>query len=148
MTLRVPITLAVEGEPPRKNARHRILWNRDANIPPRLVDTSDVKVWWAELALAWRMTREKRIASGVWSIEVVALWSRERHLDDLSFGIGDVDAPISAVLDGLQEIGALDNDVRFDDAVLRRRYDKLRPRVEIVLRELEPDGPEQLEIEP
>lgn len=145
--LRAPIVLVVEGEPPRKNDRHRIVWERDPGRPPYLVDTAAVKAWWGQLALVWRMARAQPIVRGVWEIEIWAFWSRERHLDDLSFGIGDLDAPLSAVLDGLQEIGAIDNDVRFDDGALRRRYDKRRPRVEIVLRELAPEGPEQLDLE-
>jgi Holliday junction resolvase RusA-like endonuclease len=145
--LRDPITLVVEGEPPRKNERHRIVWDRDPTRPPFLVDTAAVEAWWGELQLQWRMAKVRPIVSGVWEIEIRAFWSRERHLEDLSFGIGDLDAPISAVLDGLQAIGAIDNDVRFDDGTLRRRHDKRRPRVEITLRELPPEGPEQLALE-
>ena len=143
MKLRAPIRIVVPGPPPRKNERHRIVWPGDGERPPFLVDTAAAEDWWGGLALSWRMLRVPKITRGVWVIEVWHWWARERHLD-LSFGAGDLDAPISHVLDGLQKIGALDDDVRFDDGHFYRRHDKANPRVEIELREVSPEGAEQL----
>lgn len=148
MKLRGPITIVVPGPPPRKNERHGIAWNERTGRRPILVDTREAKAWWGELALSWGMLRERPITSGVWTIVVRHWWPRERHMPDLSFGFGDLDAPISHVLDGLQVIGALDDDVRFDDGHFYRRHDKGNPRVEVVLQEIDPEGPEQLGLEP
>lgn len=52
-----------------------------------------------------------RIESGVWCINVLAVWPTERHLD-MDFAHGDADASISATMDALQHAGIIDNDVR------------------------------------
>jgi len=84
--------------------------------------------------------REKipRLTTGRWGIEIVQFWNRQRHLSDLSFPVGDVDAPGTAVLDALDK-GALlfDDDVRIGPMCLDRGYDKDHPRIEVVLKRWE-----------
>jgi len=129
------IDLEVPGPPPRKNRRIAVV----GGARPRLVTHKDTREWWARLALAWVGTRERPIASGAWSIQIVSYWARERHMDDLSFAMGDVDAPVSCILDGLQQVGALDDDVRIDAVHAEKRYDCARPRVQVTLIEVLPD---------
>lgn len=79
-----------------------------------------------------------RLTKGRWGIEIVQFWGRQRHLEDLSFPIGDVDAPGTAVLDALDK-GALlfDDDVRISPMCLDRGYDPEAPRIEVLLKRWE-----------
>jgi Holliday junction resolvase RusA-like endonuclease len=90
----------------------------------------------------WRRAGAPKIRAGAWRITIAAFWSRERHLD-VRLPIGDIDAPVSAVLDGLQECGALDDDVRFVELVTYKALDRESPRTVITIEAVD-EGREQL----
>lgn len=71
---------------------------------------------------------------GAWGVEIVAYWPRLRHLD-LEFPLGDIDAPITPVLDALQKGAHLfDDDVRIAPMAADRAYDSINPRIEVTLK--------------
>ncbi len=76
----------------------------------------------------------KRIKFGAWGIEIIAYWPQLRHLDQ-DFPLGDVDAPITPVMDALHKGAHLfDDDVRLGPLVADREYDPDNPRIEVVLK--------------
>ena len=72
------------------------------------------------LADAWAVASNPSVTTGAWRLRVTAIWPRKRELD-VVVPFGDVDAPVSAVLDGLQKCGALDDDVRVVELVADKR---------------------------
>lgn len=108
------VAVTVHGPPPRKNRRH-------AHSGRGGVRNSDEYLAWCDsLATALASSSAPSMREGRWHLHVLALWPRRRDLGDVVVPFGDVDAPISAVLDGLQKCGALDDDVR----VIRLTADK------------------------
>lgn len=67
------------------------------------------------------------------SVSVTQWWPEARHLDDVDVALGDVDGPLKAILDGLQAGGVLDDDARVVEVHARKRVDRERPRVEILV---------------
>lgn len=56
---------------------------------------------------------EHTIRSGLWSLEVLAIWPTQRHLNDAGeLANGDADAPLSMVRDAIQRAGIIDDDMR------------------------------------
>lgn len=119
------IHIVVPGTPPRKNRRHQIVARGKF---PRLINTKEFKQFCAELSAA---TAVMVAPPGPLRVQVAAYWDRQRHLDDHHYAMGDIDAPLSAILDGLQEVGFLDDDVRFESLAVSKHYDKANPRTEI-----------------
>ncbi len=74
----------------------------------------------------------RRASKGSWHIHLVSYWPRVRKLDE-RVPYGDIDAPVSIVLDALEAVGAIDDDVRVVSAELHKRYDPDDPRIEIML---------------
>lgn len=100
------VSVVVHGPPPRKNRRH-------AHGGRGRVRNSEEYLAWCELlARAWESSSSPALTAGRWRLNVFALWPRRRDLGDVVVPFGDIDAPISAVLDGLQRCGAIDDDVR------------------------------------
>lgn len=53
------------------------------------------------------------ITAGLWRLEVLTVWPKQRHHDDGSeTAYGDSDAGLSAIKDALQHAGVIDNDMR------------------------------------
>lgn len=73
--------------------------------------------------------------SGVLAVAITIYCETQRHLDRLPAGyeLGelDVDAPIKAILDGLQAGRLVDDDVRIAEVHVRKRLDRKRPRVAV-----------------
>lgn len=121
-------SVVVDGEPVQKNARYRVV----GKPRPRMIHSPAFKAFVQRLAEAWRSAGHPAINAGTWRILIHSVWSRQRHLDT-TVPLGDVDAPVSAVLDALQEIGALDNDARVIEQAATKAHDPVRPRVIITL---------------
>jgi Holliday junction resolvase RusA-like endonuclease len=120
--------VVVEGPPPRKNSRYRVV----GKPRPRMIHSAEFKDFVRRLGEAWRAAGHPSIASGTWRILIHSLWPRQRHLD-ADVPHGDVDAPVSAVLDALQEINVLDDDARVVEQASTKGHDPDRPRVIITL---------------
>lgn len=136
------IDLVIEGPPPRKNERHEIVAPRRGR--PFLKNSAAFDSFALRITNRWRRAGMPKIRAGAWSIRIKSYWARRRHLD-LSTAIGDVDAPISAVLDALQECGCIDDDVRFETLTAEKYCDPENPRVEVVMEPID-EGVEQIEI--
>lgn len=104
-------TVTLPGVPPRKNRRHILVGRQGRSVP---VNAPDFKSFVITLEGVWAKARYPRIYYGLWSIALHAIWPRVRHLD-IPTACGDVDAPISWVLDALQAAGALDDDARITE---------------------------------
>ena len=123
------IRIVVPGPSPRKNAR--------AIVRGRHVKAKRTREWTKKLHSAWLRLRASsdtpKINSGRWSVSITIYESRVRHLD-VAVPLGDVDSSITIVLDGLQDIGLLDDDARIIEVMARKRYSLgTPPRVEIEL---------------
>lgn len=102
-------TIEVEGNPPRKNRRHLVV---GGGRYARLVNSPEFRAFALAIEVQWSKAQHpKRIFWGLWKVEIHSIWPRTRHLDQ-AVALGDIDAPISCVLDGLQEAGVLDDDAR------------------------------------
>ena len=99
--------VVVRGQVPRKNRRHIIV----LKPYPRLVNSQEFNDFAARLDAAWRAAGHPVVRSGRWRLLVESRWARMRHLD-VDVADGDVDAPLSAVLDAMQEMKIVDNDAR------------------------------------
>ena len=78
----------------------------------RMINSPDFKAFALALEVAWgKAGHPRRIFWGLWKVEIHSTWPRTRHLDQ-PVAHGDVDAPVSCVLDGLQEASILDDDSR------------------------------------
>jgi len=108
------VAVTVHGPPPRKNRRHA----HGGRGGPH--NSDEYLAWCDSLAAALAASSAPSMREGRWHLHVRALWPRRRDLGDVVVPFGDVDAPISAVLDGLQKCGAIDDDVR----VVRLTADK------------------------
>lgn len=97
-------SITIPGTPPRKNRRHLIVRNR-------LINSREFKLFAQALGEAWTSAGHPFIHTGTWALTVHAVWPRTRHLD-LDVPLGDCDAPISWVMDALQEAHILDDDAR------------------------------------
>jgi len=139
------ISFVVDGPPPRKNERHEIVVPRNGRVP-FMVNSDAFRSFVLRLTNAWRRAGGQKIRAGEWSITVHAFWSRRRRLD-VDVPMGDLDAPLSAVLDALQFAGVVDDDVRFTSGALLKGYDKGKPRTIIVLVPVDP-GAEQIGLIP
>ena len=97
-------SIVIPGVPPRKNRRHIIVRNR-------LINSREFKLFSKLLGEAWKAAGHPKIDSGLWRLTVHSTWPRTRHLDQ-PVPLGDVDAPVSCILDALQEAQILDDDAR------------------------------------
>lgn len=75
------------------------------------MNSPEFKAFTKAIELAWASAGHPQIAAGTWALSVKACWPRTRHLDQ-DVPLGDCDAPISWVMDALQEAGVLDDDAR------------------------------------
>jgi Holliday junction resolvase RusA-like endonuclease len=114
LALWVSYTIEIAGTPPRKNRRHIVVGRGQY---AKLINSPEFKAFALALEVAWAKAQHpRRIFWGLWKVEIHAVWPRTRHLDS-PVAHGDVDAPISAVLDGFQEAGILDDDARIVELV-------------------------------
>ena len=97
-------SICIPGTPPRKNRRHIIARGR-------MINSKEFKLFTQEVGEARHAAGHPNIHSGTWSLRVHACWPRTRHLD-IDIPLGDVDAPISWILDAMQAAGVLDDDAR------------------------------------
>lgn len=102
-------SITTAGVPARKNRRHLLVgkgrYSRVVNSPEFRALIIDVEAQWAKAG------HPRRIYYGLWCLTIHAIWPRTRHLDH-PVAYGDVDAPVSAVLDALQQADILDDDAR------------------------------------
>lgn len=96
--------VSIPGNPPRKNRRHII-------VGRRLINSKEFRAFTKALGEAWIAAGHPRIEAGIWSLTVHSTWPRTRHLDQ-PVPLGDVDAPVSCILDAMQAAGVLDDDAR------------------------------------
>lgn len=125
----LPPSFRVEvfGAPPRKNRRHVHGKGGPRNSP-------EFDDFVHRLRQAWAAAGHPVIRHGRWRLLIEAGWKRKTELDDgLVVPLGDVDAPVSAVLDALQHCGVLDDDARVFEQASTKFYDPKDPRVIITL---------------
>lgn len=118
----------VRGPVPRKNRRHIAV----AKPHVRLINSEEFTDFAQRLDAAWRAAGHPVIRAGRWRLLVESFWSRQRHLD-VDVADGDVDAPLSAVLDAMQMAGVLDNDARVIELGAVKRWANGEPRVVLTL---------------
>lgn len=118
----------VEGAVPRKNRRHRIV----GGVKPRLINSPEFDAFAERLDAAWRAAAHPVIRSGRWRLLVESSWGRQRHLD-VDVADGDVDAPVSCVLDAMQLKGLLDNDARVVELAAVKFHRHGDPRIVLTL---------------
>lgn len=106
-TSTVSFRVEVRGQVPRKNRRHIVV----AKPHARMVNSPEFTDFAKRLDAAWRAAGHPVINSGRWRLLVESFWPRQRHLD-IDVADGDVDAPLSCVLDAMQVVKLLDNDAR------------------------------------
>lgn len=147
----VVIRFTVSGPVPRKNSRTRTRIVAPASARRgKLVDvtkcfvqyypSADWKDWIDRLAAA--IPANTKIEAGAWAIRIWTYNARIRHLDE-DLPEGDVDSPVSAILDGLQSknggVGMLDDDARIVEECTTKHYDRDNPRVVIELTRVDPE---------
>jgi Holliday junction resolvase RusA-like endonuclease len=98
----------IPGTPPRKNRRHILVGSGKFSRP---INSPEFKAFALDLEVVWAKAGHPKIHKGLWHLTLHAVWPRTRHLD-VPVALGDVDAPISWVLDALQVAGILDDDAR------------------------------------
>ena len=126
------IEFTIPGPPPQKNARHKLIRTASGHASRRNSDRFLSLI--DAFAIEWRRRRDIEITDGVWHCEVRAYWGRKsKRAGCEGVGVGDVDAPLSSILDAIQRAGILDDDVRFVSLTATKHYDKDNPRTEIKL---------------
>lgn len=122
----------------RKNTSHRAVpWKKaDGSMSAKSIlseTTRHFRDYVNILVMEQKLPRT--IMHGKWGVEIVAYWPRMRHLDDEDFPFGDVDAPITQVLDAVcKGAHVFDDDVRLAPLVADRGYDPENPRVEVLFK--------------
>lgn len=136
------ICFTVEGTV-RKNARTRFT-ARGGKVRAHNSKEHDALV----LAVCRKWARVS-IVSGQWHATIDSYWPSKRHLGTAhELPLGDVDAPISSILDALAPSesvrrrllvhGVFDDDARIISVAARKFIDKARPRVEVTLKWVQP----------
>lgn len=121
------LEIVIPGRLPRKNDRHTVI---RVGGKGRLMNSSEHRDFCLRLKLAMASIPWSRIDAGEWRISLDATAGRQSRE---GFPFVDIDACISAVLDGLQKIGVIDNDMRFGEATLTRAYRKNEPSLRVTL---------------
>lgn len=124
-------TVHMPGNPPRKNRRHILVGSGKYARP---INSPDFKAFALALEVAWMKADLPRFSSGLWKVSLHAVWPRTRHLD-IPVALGDVDAPISWVLDAMQEAKILDDDARVTELSAKKEQGKV-PGITITLEPL------------
>lgn len=128
MTLPASFRVEVPGKNPRKNTRHSITKSGDVRNSDEFHD------FVRRLHAAWSAAGHPVIRSGQWRLLLETGWPRKTTLAcGLVVPFGDVDAPISVVLDALQKCGVLDDDARVLELASTKHHDPADPRVIITL---------------
>lgn len=130
LRLTIPMTI-------RKNVSHRAVPTKkeSGEASARLIlsgGSRHFRNYVRELCVEQGLPR--KIEHGAWGIEIIAYWPQLRHLDQ-DFPHGDVDAPVTPVMDALHK-GALlfDDDVRLAPLAADHEYDPENPRIEVTLK--------------
>lgn len=119
------VTVDVDGPVPRKNTRHghgrggfyneramvALIKAIKAAIPPGTAPISE----------------------GAWEARFAVYWPRMGRQPGREFPFGDVDAPISAMLDAIQRAGLLDDDTRVVSLAASKFHHARRPGVLLTL---------------
>ena len=96
----------IEGNP-RKNRRHGV------SATGQRYNTKEHKALIASLARAHRESGAPTMAHGTLEVTIVTYWPKfKRCLPGALVPLGDVDAPISGILDAMEKAGVIDNDAR------------------------------------
>lgn len=119
----------VLGAVPRKNRRHTIVGGSN----PRLINSPEFNSFAERLDAAWRAAAHPVIRAGRWRLLVESSWGRRRRNLDVEVADGDVDAPLSCVLDAMQEKGLLDNDARVVELAAVKLHRHGDPRIVLTL---------------
>lgn len=119
----------VLGAVPRKNRRHILVGTDDR---PRPINSKEFGEFAERLDAAWRAAGHPVICHGRWRLLVESSWGRQRHLD-VDVADGDVDAPLSCVLDAMQMKGLLDNDARVVELAAVKLHRHGDPRIVLTL---------------
>ncbi|MCY1004025.1 hypothetical protein OV079_23920 [Nannocystis pusilla] len=118
----------VPGSPPRKNRRH------DISAGGGVRNSDEFNEFVKRLHAAWAAAGHPVIRSGRWRLLLECGWPRKTKLDDGTVvALGDVDAPVSVVLDALQRCGVLDDDARVLEQASTKFHDPENPRVIITM---------------
>lgn len=73
------------------------------------------------------------ISAGAWGARFVVYWPRIGRQPGREFPLGDVDAPISSVLDAIQKAGLLDDDTRIVSLAADKFHQPRQPGVYLTL---------------
>lgn len=123
----------------RKNTSHRAGLRRTKQKLHATLNLSASSRGFRQYMQAFAQDHElpEKVDYGRWGVEIVTYWGRQRHLKNEhgeaeSFPFGDIDAPITPLLDALTH-GAhvFDDDVRIGPATLDREVDPDYPRIEV-----------------
>ena len=118
------VTIVIEGPVPRKNRRHDGrggFYNDKAMV-------ALIKAIKAAIPPGTAM-----IASGAWEAQFAVYWPRMGRRPGREFPLGDVDAPISSVLDAIQKAGLLDDDTRIVSLAAVKFHQPSHPGVLLTL---------------
>jgi len=127
MSLLPSFRVEIPGANPRKNRRH-------VHGPNGVRNSDEFHEFVQRLRAAWGAAGHPVIKSGRWRLLIETGWPQKTTLaDGLVVPRGDVDAPISVVLDALQECGVLDDDARVFEQAATKFYDPKDPRTIITL---------------
>lgn len=73
------------------------------------------------------------ISAGAWEARFAVYWPRMGRQPGREFPLGDVDAPISSVLDAVQKAGLLDDDTRIVSLTASKFHQPRQPGVLLTL---------------
>lgn len=122
-----------------KNERHRVIRHGRASS----LAESRVAVAF-KAAVARAAEGGPVVESGLWHLEVLAVWPTQRHLPSGEHTAnGDSDASLSMVKDALQAAGVLDDDVRVVSDGTRAAYEKGQRRLVAILTKVRPEDHER-----
>ena len=119
------VTIDIEGPVPRKNRRHGHARGGFYNDKAMVALIKAIKV-----AIP---PGTATIAAGAWEASFAVYWPRMGRQPGREFPLGDVDAPISSVLDAIQKAGLLDDDTRIVSLAAVKFHQPRKPGVLLTL---------------
>lgn len=119
------VTVDVDGPVPRKNTRHGHGRGGFYNARTMVALIKAIK--------AAIPPGTQPIAAGAWEARFAVYWPRMGRQPGREFPFGDVDAPISAMLDAIQRAGLLDDDTRIMGLTATKFHRARKPGVLLTL---------------